>query len=60
MVLFDLVVWCIFECVEVMCWVIFVVIWQWILLGIEVFVNVIMIIFGDVVDNYGSYVNCVI
>ena len=37
--------------------VIFVVIWQRIPLGIEVFVNAIMIISGDVVDNHGSHAN---
>lgn len=42
---------------EAMRRVIFVVIRQRIPLGIEVFVNAIMIISGDVVDNHGSHAN---
>ncbi len=45
------------ERAEAMRRVIFVVIRQRIPLGIEVFVNAIMIISGDVVDNHGSHAN---
>ena len=45
------------ECAEAVRRVIFVVIRQRIPLGIEVFVNAIMIISCDVVDNHGSHAN---
>ena len=49
--------WCTSERAEAVRRVIFVVIRQRIPLGIEVFVNAIMIISGDVVDNHGSHAN---